>query len=393
MATFYDSNSPIGSGTLDPTGSVTATIAGFGAGGHSISVTYEGDTNYMKSSSSAMPLTVTGLSAPTITFSIPNHTFGDAAFALSATSPSSGAITYNVISGPASVVNGLLTLTGAGTVQVQASQAATTTYAAGMKTATFAVAAETPVILWVPSPSMLFSGSPLGAGVLDATTVTPGTFAYTATPTGGAILPVTAGAVLPGGTYSLTVNFNPTDTVDYNPSTATINYVVATQYVWVANSNGTISALDDAGNIVTATPVAAGGTGVAIDNAGNIWSINSTFNSLATLSSTGTILSSNESGGGVSSATAIVIDGSQRIWLANGNNSISVFSDAGTPLSPSVGFAPGALDGPSAISIDTTGNVWIANHTGNSITEVLGAATPVAPSAAAISQGNAATKP
>ena len=391
--TFYDTMAPVGSGTLDATGAATATIAGFGAGGHSIVATYGGDGNYQQSSSGAMALTVTALPAPAITFSIPNHTFGDAAFAVSASSPSAGALTYRVVSGPASLANGLVTLTGAGMVTIEASQAATSSYAAGMQTASFSVAAETPAITWVPSPAMLQSGLPLGAGVLDATTGTNGTFAYTATPNGGTVLPVTASTVLPAGTYSLTVNFNPNDQVDYNAATATITYVIATQYVWVANSGGSLSSFDDAGNVLSAAAVASGGIGTAIDSAGNVWSINVGGNSLTTVSSAGTIVSGNESGGGISGAAALAIDGSERVWIANSNSSVSVLSAAGAALSPAGGLAAGALNGPSAMAIDTSGNVWVANHGGNSVTEILGGATPVVPLAVGASQGAAATKP
>ncbi len=393
LATFYDAMTMIGSGTLDATGAATATVAGFGAGGHSISVSYGGDGNYQESSSAPMTLTVTSLGAPSITFSISNHTFGDAAFAVSANSASTGAFTYSVVSGPASIANGLVTLTGAGTVKIEASQAATASYAAGMQIASFGVAAETPAIAWTPTPSMLLSGLPLGAGVLDATAMTAGTFAYTATPNGGTVLPVTYSTVLPAGTYTLTVNFDPSDTTDYNAATASISYVIATQYVWVANSGGSLSSFDDAGNVGNAAAVAGGGVGVAVDSAGSVWSVNAGGSALTKLSSTGTVVSGDATGGGISGATALAIDGSERVWVANGNNSVSVLSDAGAALSPPAGLAAGAVNGPSGLAIDTSGNVWVANHGGNSVTEILGGGTPVVPAAVGVSGGAAATKP
>ena len=68
---------------------------------------------------------------PTLTFAaIPSKNFGDPAFTVSASSASSGAVTYSVTSGPASINSstGLLTLTGAGTVVLGASQAASGNY-------------------------------------------------------------------------------------------------------------------------------------------------------------------------------------------------------------------------------------------------------------------------
>jgi large repetitive protein len=58
---------------------------------------------------------------------IPPETYGNPPFMVSASSASTGAITYSVVSGPATVVasTGVVTLTGAGAVTIEASQAAT----------------------------------------------------------------------------------------------------------------------------------------------------------------------------------------------------------------------------------------------------------------------------
>ncbi|MEP1094888.1 MAG: MBG domain-containing protein [Cyclobacteriaceae bacterium] len=62
--------------------------------------------------------------AQTITFgSLPDKTFGDAPFELSATATSALPVSFSVISGPAIISGTTLTLTGAGTVQVRAEQA------------------------------------------------------------------------------------------------------------------------------------------------------------------------------------------------------------------------------------------------------------------------------
>ena len=84
--------------------------------------------------------------APAINFSVGNHTYGDAPFAVSGSSNSGGAMTYSVISGPATVSGSLVTLTGAGPVVLEVSQAAAGNYAAGSRTAAFTVAAAVPAI-------------------------------------------------------------------------------------------------------------------------------------------------------------------------------------------------------------------------------------------------------
>lgn len=77
-------------------------------------------------SSSALTFTVISLPAPSLTLaSIPDHTFGDQPFNVSATSNSNGAITYSVQSGPASISGSTVTITGAGTVVIAATQVAT----------------------------------------------------------------------------------------------------------------------------------------------------------------------------------------------------------------------------------------------------------------------------
>jgi autotransporter-associated beta strand protein len=66
----------------------------------------------------------TGGSSQTITFSNPGtQTYGVAPVTLTATASSSVAVTYTVTSGPASVAGSTLTITGAGSVTVQAEQA------------------------------------------------------------------------------------------------------------------------------------------------------------------------------------------------------------------------------------------------------------------------------
>ena len=65
---------------------------------------------------------------PTLSFSVPNQTYGVAPFAVSAISNSPGAISYSAVSGAATISGSTVTLTGLGTVRLQASQAATGNY-------------------------------------------------------------------------------------------------------------------------------------------------------------------------------------------------------------------------------------------------------------------------
>jgi hypothetical protein len=88
-------------------------------------------------------ITLTGVGGipPAIQLGVANHAYGDAPFLLNAVSNSTGAITYSVISGPATISGSTVTLQGAGTVILQASQAAAGNYSSGKQNASFTVAA------------------------------------------------------------------------------------------------------------------------------------------------------------------------------------------------------------------------------------------------------------
>ncbi len=91
--------------------------------------------------------------APSLSFTaIPSQTYGVAPLTAAATSNSTGAITYSVVSGPATISGSTVTIAGVGTVTLQASQAATTNYTAATATTSFSVAGETPNL---PSPQSL----------------------------------------------------------------------------------------------------------------------------------------------------------------------------------------------------------------------------------------------
>ena len=102
------------------------------------------DSNYAAATRNAT-FTVTA-GAPTISFTVGNQAYGTAPFAVAATSNSTGAFTYSVVSGPATISGSTVTLTGVGSVTLMASEAADSNYAAATRNATFTVTAGTPTI-------------------------------------------------------------------------------------------------------------------------------------------------------------------------------------------------------------------------------------------------------
>ena len=86
-------------------------------------------------------------------------------------------------------------------------------------------------------------------------------------------------------------------------------------------------------------------------------------------------------GGGLQGALGIALDGSGNVWITNkSGNSVTELSSSGAPLSPSTGFTGGGLQGPVGIAIDDSGNAWIANRSSNSITELSKSGAALSPS-------------
>lgn len=68
----------------------------------------------------------------------------------------------------------------------------------------------------------------------------------------------------------------------------------------------------------------------------------------------------------------LAIDGSGNVWVANsGGNSITELSPIGVALSPAGGYtAGGTLNGPEDLFIDSSGNVWVTNLKSSTVTEL-----------------------
>ncbi|MGZ2370672.1 endonuclease [Ancylomarina sp. YFZ004] len=125
---------------------VGKTLTLTGAGDVVIKATQAGNANYLAGTEVTRTLTV-DKKAQTITFAeFANKTFGDVAFDLSATSTSNLEVSFELVSGPATLVGETLTLTGAGDVVIKATQAGNTNYLAGtevMRTLTVNKKAQT----------------------------------------------------------------------------------------------------------------------------------------------------------------------------------------------------------------------------------------------------------
>jgi PKD repeat protein len=127
------------------------------------------------------------------------------------------------------------------------------------------------------------------------------------------------------------------------------------------------SSLNGVGYIIGNSPM---GLGVAIDGSGDFWLTGTNTNGIVELGSSGQLISppSGYTGGGLSTPGPIAVDHSGNVWAINttandlyAGTSLSKLSSAGAALSPSSGLTNSALTNPYALAIDGAGNVWVAN--------------------------------
>ena len=163
----------------------------------------------------------------------------------------------------------------------------------------------------------------------------------------------------------------------------------ASHNVWVANQEDvTVTKVSPNGQTFTNFSCCDGSSGLAVDQLGNVWISNYYGNSVSRISSTGTVVANGTytANGTLSSPQATAIDGAGNVWVGSFHaayltelaGASSTTPAPGQPLSPAAGWAPDAkLFGAYAIAIDPSGNLWVSNLYGASVTEFIGLAVPV----------------
>jgi hypothetical protein len=73
----------------------------------------------------------------------------------------------------------------------------------------------------------------------------------------------------------------------------------------------------------------------------------------------------------------VTIDGSNTVWTANGDGSVSRLANNGSAISPATGYISNQATYELGIAIDATGNVWTTDQYVNALFEYVGAASPV----------------
>lgn len=190
---------------------------------------------------------------PTLTFaSIPPKTFGDATFPVAATSASPGAVTYSVVSGPATMSSNTVTITGAGTVQLQANQAADTNHAAATAQTSFDVAVETPTLTFASVSQKIYGDAPFA---VSATSASPATVTYSV---------VSGPATISGNTVTITgsgivqLQANQAADTNYAAATAQTSFSVAVETPTLTFASISQKTYGDAPFAVSATSASSG---------------------------------------------------------------------------------------------------------------------------------------
>ncbi|MBO4715768.1 MAG: hypothetical protein J5672_06685, partial [Verrucomicrobia bacterium] len=180
-------------------------------GTHTLTATFTPmNTSYYNTATQTVQIVVTASKTPTVTWDIPAAiTYGTplSATQLNATANVPGTFVYDPAAG---------TKLDAGTHTLKTTfTPADSSYAPIGKTVPLKVNKATPVITWA-NPASIKEGTELTETQLNATANVPGTFVYD--PAGG--------TKLDAGTHTLTANFTPEDTANYNTAKKSVKITV-----------------------------------------------------------------------------------------------------------------------------------------------------------------------
>jgi streptogramin lyase len=121
-------------------------------------------------------------------------------------------------------------------------------------------------------------------------------------------------------------------------------------------------------------------SGVAVDQAGNIWLADYAGSSIVEVSSAGAVVNRISTVAGATAPQGIAVDGAGNIWTANyfGNSVSEIAGSTASFVSPAAGMGRDApLNEPYGIAVDASGSVWVSNAGGETLTQFIGLAAPV----------------
>ena len=315
IVTFYSGSTSVGTGTLNGSGVATLSTTTLPVGTDTLTASYTATGNFAASTSPSSSITV-NVASQTISFpAIASHTYGSAPFAVTASSNlgSSYPVTITVQSGPAVISGGILTVTGVGTVVLQAAQAGNTDYSAATATQSFQV---TPAQLTVvannatrafDTANPAFNGTVTGAVGSDSFSESFTTTATTSSNVGSyPIVPAVTGPKLANYTVSIV---NGTLTVSAAATTTTLSAPGSATYGANVTLTATVtSAAGVPGGMVTfligSTPL-----GVGTVNAGGVATLSTAALPAGSDAVTASYAALGNFAASVSVATAVTVNG------------------------------------------------------------------------------------
>jgi hypothetical protein len=312
----------------------------------------------------SLPVTFSVNNNPTITFNNITKTYGNASFTVSATSNSPGAITYSITSGSqyASITSGgQVTILGAGSVTIQASQTAAPGYNAATATATLTINKATLTATADNKSKVYNTANP-------TLTITYAGFAYSDNASSITAPSASTSATLSSnvGTYPITLsggsaaNYNITlvnGTLTITQATPTINYTGATS--GTAGTSIALSATSTSGGTISYSVV--NGTGSA-SVSGSTLNLNTAGSVTLTISVAAT---TNYSAGSINVTITInpVVNQNPTITF---NNITKTYGDAPFTVSAT-------SNSPGAITYSITSGAQYASITSGGQVTILGA--------------------
>jgi hypothetical protein len=184
---------------------------------------------------------------------------------------------------------------------------------------------------------------------------------------------------------------------DYTASSAQASFDVIAGSEWLGNADGTLSVFGSDG--VPLLHVLGGGMGTisgplseALDSAGNMWTASA--NGVSEFTWKGVAMTRTAiTAGGVLNPSSVAVDGAGLIWIANGDSTASVLNSSGQPVTTALTFAATGNGAAGGIAIDLSGNVWVTSPAADTVMEILGGASPVAPLATELTKGTTGERP
>lgn len=278
---FTNGGNAFGSAVTLSGGSATLAAQYLSAGTYAFRANYGGDANFTTATNTVSVAytvnkagsTLSGPATQPVTLSYGNSgsaTIGVAGqFSGTGIATPSGQLSYSLVAstGGSAVASGSSSITsGAAVIPLPSTLSAgmytlTVTYAGDSNynaASTLAVSVQVgqaqPTITW-PTPSSIAYGTTvsasLDASAMNGSSTVAGTYAYTATPSGGSSSAVTGTSVLAAGSYTLGVTFTPTDSTDFKMAKSTVALVVTKATPGVALQSSLNPALSQ--NAVTLT--------------------------------------------------------------------------------------------------------------------------------------------